>query len=118
MANFKFISEDFTGYTAADATTLDSFDLGALFKNSDNEFRFRLGNIGSSTFDFQLGVSGVNTDITDGVTFSEDGDTFTSTIVVSGLIPNGVSDLLHCKLALDSDNYTTSGTFILRVDEV
>jgi hypothetical protein len=114
----SFISNTYTGFTVSDTLAESFLDLGALFYNEEKEIAFRLGNSSSSEADYQILASGLNTEIVDAVTFSTDKSTYSELIVVSGIQPNGLSDILYCKLTCPSNVASGECTFLIHVDEV
>lgn len=117
--NWKLIPYTYTSPDAGGASADTSYDLGALVKNDEYYQQFKLGNTASTAIDLQLSVSGVNSNIIEDVEFSLDnGLTYYSSVTISGLQPNMVSDIVICRLSTDDQMFTTSGTFIIRVDEV
>lgn len=116
---FKFINTSYTGMDAAGGTEEDGFDLTGVFKNQTIDSKFKIGNTGASEASFNITASGLESDITDAVSFStDDGITFETTATVSGLQPNEISDTIITRFEVPEDAYLTSGTFLIRVDEV
>lgn len=114
----KFVNQGYTGIDANGATEDTSYDLGAIFWNQAKELIFRIGNTGSSTTDYQLSASGLNSGILGYVEFSDDHDTWSETLTMSGVAPNRITDTLYCRFTCPDDAYVASGTFLIRVDEV
>lgn len=115
--SFKFIDENYTGFTAADADELEDFSISGIFIGQEKRGAFRIGNTGSQTTGYSISASGLNTDILDGVNFSTDGTTFSPTIGTSGVQPNQVSDLVRFSFQLTQGDPIGPGTFLIRVDE-
>lgn len=121
--SFKWIHEDYTGFTAVDATgdnilEDDDLEISGIMIGDTKEIHFRLGNTGTSEASFQISASGVNSTIVDDVEFSEDnGLSWLTPACVSGLAPNEVSDLIRCKYTPAEGEITGTGSFLIRVDE-
>lgn len=116
--SFKYIAGNNTTLTAADADTLTSIDLGGIFKGQTKKSSFQIGNTGSGTTNFQCQVSGVESDVRANVNYSLDGETWATTATISGVEPNAISQVVQVRYTPDSDDVTTSGTFLIYVVEV
>jgi len=117
--SFKFVNEAYTGIDAAGGTADTSYNLNGVFKNATYDQKFRLGNTGASETTFTCTASGLESSITDAVTFSTDGGlTWDTTAGVSGVQPNEISDIIIARLTVPDDAYLCSGTYLIRVDEV
>ena len=121
--SFKWVHEDYTGFTAADATgdnTLEDDDLAisGIMVGDTKEVAFRLGNDNSTATTFAVSASGLNSTINDDVQFSVDnGLSWETTANVSGVQPNEVTDLIRCRYTPDEGETTGVGSFLIRVDE-
>lgn len=115
--SFKFIANTNTFLTAADAETLTEIDLGGVFKGQTKKSSFQLGNTGATTATFTCVVSGVESGVRDNVSYSLDNVTWSSIAVISGVAPNGVTPLITVRYTPDSNDFTTSGTFLIDVAE-
>lgn len=117
--SFKFINEDYTGFTAQDAGSVgdDELTCSGMFVEQEKILSFRLGNTGSSETNFAVTSSGVNADVLSDVSFSLDGEDFTPSLTVSGIAPNHVTDIIKCKFAPDAGDVLGVGSFLIRVDE-
>lgn len=115
--SFKFIANTNTTLTAADADTLTSIDMGAALKGQTKKSSFQLGNTGSSDTTFTCVVSGVESGIRSNVAYSLDGNTWSSSVAISGVAANDITNLIHVKYTPDADDFTSSGAFLINVVE-
>lgn len=113
----KFVDKTDIHFTAGEATTVAGLDLGPVFSGDTKYSSFRIGNTGASAIDLSISVSGVNSSINNDVTFSLDGESYSSTVNVSGVMPNEITDLIRVKYASQEGDVVGEGTFLIRVDE-
>ena len=117
--SYKFISDEYTGFTSADADTLEELNVSGVFIGHEKRVGFRIGNTGTQVAEYTAFASGLNATIIDDVEFSSDnGTTFSTTATVSGIRPNEVSDRIVCKYTPAEGEYLGIGSFLIHVDEV
>lgn len=117
--SFKFISQDYTGFTAKDAPTKDDFDVSGVFIDSYKDIEFIIGNVDDVSHDYSILATGVNTEILDNITFSVDRkETFSTIATCSGIQANSVGPVVTCRFEPQFGDYLGVGTFLIRVDEV
>jgi hypothetical protein len=116
--SIKFIDSSDVHFTAGEASEVDSLDLGAMLVSDTKFSSFRIGNTGSGETDLQITVSGDNTSINDDVDFSLDGITYSATVVVSGVQPNEVTDLIRVRYESQEGDVIGIGSFLIKVDEI
>lgn len=118
--SFKFIDEDNTFLTAADADEItdDDLTMSGVFINEEYHQAFVIGNTGSNEAVYNISTSGVNASINDDVEYSVDnGITWDTTATVSGVPPNGVSERIRIKYTPAEGEYLGVGSFLLKVNE-
>lgn len=118
--SFKFIDEENTEFTAADASYLtdDDLTMSGVFVNQEAQQAFMIGNTGSDLAIFNISTSGVNTTINDDVEYSIDnGNSWATTATVSGVEPNGVSERIRVRYTPAEDEYLGVGSFLIKVNE-
>lgn len=116
--SFIFIEEDATEFTAADATEEDELSVSGIFIGQTKQVGFRLGNTSTSGVDLTITTSGVNTTVLDDVEYSTDnGTTWDTTVTVSGVKANAITDRILCRYTPATDEYLGVGSFLIRVDE-
>lgn len=111
------LTEDMSAQYASEASEATSLDMGAVFVGQEKILKFRIANTGSSQADFTVTITGTNTNITDDVTLSTDGDTYAASVDVDGVAANHVSDIVYCKIKPDASDPTAAGTFMIKVTE-
>lgn len=106
-----------TEYLASEVTTVTGLELSPAFIDQTVQDSFRLGNTGSSTSNYSISASGLNSNVTDDVEFSVDLINWYETITISGIQPNQMTDKCYYRFTPDEDNYEGEGSFLIRVDE-
>jgi hypothetical protein len=116
--SFRFVDPEYTGLTALEATELEEITFSGMFVGQEKKRNFRLGNLGDETTDFHVTASGLNSTIIDDVDFSiNNGLSFETTVTVSGIKPNDVSDNLIVRYQSQPGDVVGLATFLIRVDE-
>lgn len=115
--SFKFITSANTALQANEADLLTDIDLEGIFKGQTKFSGFHIGNTGAASATYTFSIDGGESEITDNAFLSLDNRTWQTTVAVSGLKPNGVSELIKVKYTPDVDDYTTDGTFLIDVVE-
>lgn len=120
MAYFhKWIAGTHTGMTAADAAPLSSLDMGPSFFQEARRVVFRLGNTHPTrSIQFSVSASGTNTEMIAGLAFSDDGVNYGSDVTMSGIPPNGISDVVFCRFTCPDGITNGSGVALLHIDGV
>lgn len=116
--SWKLVSKTYTGPDAGGATQDSSYDLGYIFYEQAKDIIFRVGNTGSSTAAFKVSASGNNQALIDAVEFSQNKRDWDSQVSFSGIQANEISDTVFCRFTVPVDTYVTSGTFLIRIDEL
>lgn len=116
--SFKFIAGQGTGFAALDEDVLSELDLTGVFIGQKKRESFRLGNTGAVIIDFAISTSGVNPSIIDDVEYSIDGgSTFGTTVTISGVQPNEISQDIFVEYTPQEGDVLGAGSFLIRVDE-
>lgn len=113
---FIFIPPDDSSLTARDASLLTSINLGAMLHNQEKFQAFKLGNTGNVPITLTVTVQSVNEDLDDLVLLSTDKGSYSGTIVIGTLQPNGISDPIWFRL--DSGSVQPGhGSFLINVEQ-
>ena len=115
--SFKFISSSETGDTAAEADTLPSGDLGSQLVGQSKTGSFAIGNTGTTESIYTVTVSGINTAVNNDVELSLDTFEWETSVIVSGVHANRISDAVFYKYTPSADTPSSNGSFLLRIDE-
>ncbi len=114
--SFKFIPITDNNLTAADANELTAINLGPLLFSQEKIIAFKMGNIGSFPINLTITTMSVNETLTSLATFSANKVAYTSTIIVEGIPPNGISDPIWMKMNAGS-TLPGAGTIVIDVEQ-
>lgn len=116
--SFKFVLGQQVVTAASEATGATTKDVGGLFMGQGIINTLHIANTGSSTADYTVAASGVNTTIVTATSFSLDNISYTSSVMVSGVTAGTLSEIIFYKIAPAQGDVVGSGTVFLRADEV
>jgi len=114
--SFKFIPAIDSSFTAADADELTAIHLGALLHNQQKFQAFKIGNVGGQPIGVTLSIVSVNSDLDDLVQLSTDKHTYSSTIQLNAIPPNGISDPVWFRINSASAS-PGAGSFLINVEQ-
>ena len=115
--SIKFIDKSYLGADAEGGTELTTIGLGNMFRGDLEDEAFRLGNTGAGSVDLTVTASGLNAALVAAAEFSLNKADFETSVTLSGVVPNQISDTIWMRFTAPIDSNTTSGTFLIRVDE-
>lgn len=115
-SGYVFISKDFTGHRASDATNIYNMNIGNLFYADEKKDRFLFGSLIEDDTQFYLYVSGVNSDEHANLTLSTDDVTYKSGITFT--LEYDEIKVINLKYNVDDNPKTGYGTLLIGVGEV
>jgi hypothetical protein len=116
---FKLVDPDYNGMDALGGDAITDFDFGPILWLQEIITPFRIGNLNATETDFYITTSGVNSTIITEVDYSLDNKaTWGSSMTVSGVQPNSITQNLYCRYTNPSDAATCSGSFLIHIEEV
>jgi len=117
-SKFKFISSQDLALGSLDAEELESIDYGGLLFNQSKKLLFRIGNEDYVTASYQISITSKEDGVPNAVTLSKDNISYTSSILIEGIPPNGITDVIYAKLDVNNLDVLGNGTFLINVEQL
>ena len=115
--DLKLIPGDSLARTAIEASQITDLYLGGAFANKAKVESFKVGNTGTYTTNVRATIQGVNADLVDSATLSQDKITYSQSVDIYGIEPNQISDPIWTRFVADISDAAGMGTYIINLEE-